>query len=150
MVSVKALANTILKRAFTESIDVTPMKLQKIMYFICRDYVQQTKGKRLISEDFLAWDYGPVLRSVYDEFKSYGSKPINKFSRDMAGHVFVVNEDADTQAAQSICKMWDKCKWLDGIALSEKTHKKGTAWWKAYTNNEPCLKDEDIENDFIF
>lgn len=149
MVSVKALANTILRLAFTETIEVTPMKLQKIMYFICRDYVQST-GKRLISEDFLAWDYGPVLKSAYDEFKSYGAKPIDKFAKDVAGHVLVVNETADPAAAQSIHKMWEKCKMLDGISLSKKTHKEGTAWWKAYMRGSTCLDDGDIQNDTIF
>ena len=55
MISPQVLANTILKKAFEEDIPVTPMKLQKLVYFICREYMQNNDGEDLISEDFLAW-----------------------------------------------------------------------------------------------
>lgn len=149
MVSARALANTVLSRAFAEGKPVTPMKLQKILYFICRDYVQRY-GRRLVSEDFLAWDYGPVLRSVYDDFKSYGSRRIDRFARSADGKAYVVNADAEPEVMAAVDDMWEQCRDYTGIELSKKTHKPGTAWYKAYTAGSACLNDEDIANDRIF
>ena len=37
------VANNLLNLAFKEKSPVTPMKLQKLLYFIYRDYLQKTK-----------------------------------------------------------------------------------------------------------
>lgn len=70
MVSVQAFANTVLKKSFEELIQVSPMKLQKLLYFIYADYLKKTK-EPLLSEKFQVWQYGPVLSSAYYEFKSW-------------------------------------------------------------------------------
>ena len=72
------LSNNILFRAKKDHIPVTPMKLQKLLYYVCVKYVQDT-GTTPIAEPFLVWKYGPVAPSVYAEFKSYGSKPIKSY-----------------------------------------------------------------------
>jgi Uncharacterized phage-associated protein len=49
---------------------LTPLKLQKILYFAQGwNYVWQKKP--LFSESFAAWQYGPVNRTVYQYFKAY-------------------------------------------------------------------------------
>ena len=78
------LCNNILVRGKEENISITPMKLQKLMYFVCRDYVQAT-GESPIAEPFEVWKYGPVLPSVYGEFRTFGSKPITEFAKDAMG-----------------------------------------------------------------
>lgn len=47
---------------------VTPLKLQKILYFCHADFLVRT-GYPLVAEEFEAWRYGPVLPSVYQAFK---------------------------------------------------------------------------------
>lgn len=145
MITVQALANTVLKKAFEESINITPMKLQKLLYFIYRDYLQNTNNP-LFKEDFLVWKYGPVLSSVYYEFNSFGANPINRFARDAKGKVFWAN-NSDKQLTKSINTVWNKYKGLSGIELSQITHKPGSAWYKAYQQRNTTLKDEDIKND---
>ena len=75
MVSALNVGNSILQRGFKENIDITPMKLQKLIYLVYKRYYQET-GKALFSERFEVWKYGPVLTSVYDEFKKYKSNAI--------------------------------------------------------------------------
>ena len=49
------------------------LQLQKILFMADMNFVGQGKG-RLIDEDFEAWDYGPVLPSLYRECKPFGAK----------------------------------------------------------------------------
>lgn len=65
------VANSILRRAFSTGENVTPMKLQKLLFFVTCLYQRYT-GRRLLTESFQPWQYGPVCRSVYDEFKGFG------------------------------------------------------------------------------
>jgi len=54
---------------------VTNLKLQKVLYFIEAYSLAVTK-KSLFSDPIEAWEYGPVIPTVYHEFKSHGSDPI--------------------------------------------------------------------------
>lgn len=140
MISVISLANTIIKLAKKENINLSPMKLQKILYYIYKEYLTRY-GTPLFSDRFEAWRYGPVIRSVYDEFKHYGADSIQEFAKDTAGKIYVItlNENANF-----ILDVWNKYKYFTGIDLSFKTHQRGTAWDKAVNRQDSLLKDEDI------
>ena len=148
MVSAIALANTILKRAFQEKISVTPMKLQKLIYFVYRKFLQDY-GKPILSDNFLVWQYGPVLQSVYDEFKSFRANIITRFAKDANNNVYVVNESLNKELSSVITDVWDKYKQYSGIYLSELTHRQGTAWRKARERNDEILLLEDIKNEIV-
>lgn len=142
MVSALNVGNNILKRGFSENIDITPMKLQKLIYLVYKKYYQDTK-KVLFSEPFEVWKYGPVVRSVYDEFKHYGANAIKKYAEEDDGSVLIVNENrSDFRLALDY--VWDKYKFFDGIRLSEMTHQKDTAWWKAAKEDKAYLSNKDI------
>lgn len=66
----------------TSKINCTHLKLQKLLYFFYTDYIRKHKVKPF-SEDFLAWDYGPVVREVYDAYKSYGRSNIHSKEDDI-------------------------------------------------------------------
>lgn len=53
------------------------MKLQKLLYFLQGEIVKKT-GKRLIREDFYAWQLGPVIPEVYNIFSMYSSATLPK------------------------------------------------------------------------
>jgi uncharacterized phage-associated protein len=72
------LSNNFLMRSFEQGIPITPMKLQKMLYFLYRDYLQETETA-LFGERFMAWQYGPVLDSVYQEFETYRSNAIKQY-----------------------------------------------------------------------
>lgn len=148
MISVQALCNTILKKSFDENIPVSPMKLQKLIYFIYRDYLQRTNTP-LFTEEFQTWQYGPVLRSVYDEFKTFRANPIMRFAKTANDEVYIINEAADDNLCASINNVWGKYKYGDGISLSKITHLEGSAWRKAYESQRLTLDDEDIRDDHV-
>lgn len=144
MVTAVVVANTIILRAFQENVEISPMKLQKLIYFLYKNYLKMT-NERLFSELFEAWQYGPVLISVYDEFKSFGSRPIDRFARDSIGDVYTVSNIEPFR--QCFEDTWNTYKNYDAWTLSMMTHKDGTAWKKATTTQKYYLADEDIKNE---
>jgi len=56
---------------------LSPMKLQKMCYYVQGIYMAGYQGKILFTEDFEAWTYGPVIRDLYSEYKGYGWKTID-------------------------------------------------------------------------
>ena len=47
-------------------------------YFANGILLAHTNGKqRLVNEKFQAWEFGPVVPSIYHEFKQFGAGPIN-------------------------------------------------------------------------
>ena len=145
MITALNVGNNVLSRGFTENIDITPMKLQKIIYFIYRDYLQVT-GRELFEEKFETWKYGPVLRSGYDYYKNYGSNAIRKLAVEDDGKtIYIVNEEGSPVFRKIIDSVWGTYKNYDGIYLSSLTHKSGSAWNKAIDRNSDILLDEDIK-----
>lgn len=78
-VDAKGLANLILDWADSAKIPVSPMKLQKLVYYCHADFLLSTGGP-LIAQEFEAWEYGPVVPSLFQEFKDCGAGPILKRS----------------------------------------------------------------------
>ncbi|MED4267348.1 Panacea domain-containing protein [Priestia megaterium] len=71
MVTALDVANLI-----TSRIKCTHLQLQKLVYFFYCKYVQKYKSKPF-TEQFVAWQYGPVVKEVYEEFKGYGRNEID-------------------------------------------------------------------------
>jgi uncharacterized phage-associated protein len=123
------------------------MKLQKMLYFLYRDYLKQTKDP-LFTERFSAWKYGPVLESVYYTFKDYGSQGITNYG-GYPGPVYSVKEETDRTLKELLDNLWNKCRPYNGIYLSQLTHKPECAWYKAWTNKQMFLQDEEIMADSV-
>lgn len=149
MLRTQTIANTILMLSFEEGIPVTPMKLQKIVYCVYKKALQDT-GEKLFSEPFEAWKYGPVLPSIYYEFSSFQSSPINKFARSANGEVEIVDLSYSSPVATTISYIWNKYKHFSGVELSKFTHYPETAWTKAVNNNSHILEDSDIKDEREF
>ena len=70
MITALDVANTFLARAKKEKIDISPMKLQKLIYILYKNYLKETK-KKLFSDKFEVWKYGPVISEVYQALTGY-------------------------------------------------------------------------------
>ena len=66
---------------FEQIQEITPLALQKILYFIQGIYMVLF-GEPLYKEDCMAWVHGPVYEEVYDLFKDFKYNPIedNRFA----------------------------------------------------------------------
>src|SRR5947209_3400405 len=73
----KAIANYFLDLAEAEAKSLTPMKLQKLVYYAHGWHLALT-GRPLLDEEIQAWSFGPVIRSLYNEFREFGAEPITR------------------------------------------------------------------------
>lgn len=140
------LCNNILQRGKQDGISITSMKLQKLMYYVCRDYVIET-GDMPISEQFEVWQYGPVLPSVYGEFRAFGAKPITEYAKDASGRSYKVDESESPILSRIIDVVWAKYKKMTGPQLSEMTHQPGSGWYTAFMEAHEKITLEDMKND---
>lgn len=150
--SAKAVANYFIALAKKRGEKLTPMKLQKLVYFAHGWHLALTEHP-LIDEKVEAWQYGPVIPSLYHEFKSYGKGSISEPATDLDDSLnFVVPElpvdsPADLYAKALIEKVFDVYGKYSGIQLSNLTHIKGSPWEQTWQPNLP--KGTDIDESII-
>lgn len=128
------IANHILFLAHQDNNQLTPMQLLKIVY-IAHGWHLGYHGKPLIKEEAEAWQYGPVVPSVYHQFKPYGKKEIRSQGNEYE------HENMDLTEA-----VYHEYKQYSGGQLSTITHEKGSPWETVY---DISIKDQSIPNDFI-
>ena len=78
-----AVANAFIEMGLRgELSQLTPMKLQKLLFYTQSWHLFYNDGQPLFNDDFERWPYGPVIPSIYHELKTYRYKTItNKISR---------------------------------------------------------------------
>lgn len=138
------VANNFLHRAFTQNVPVTPMKLQRLVYFLYKEYYKRT-GELMFSEQFQTWSTGPVLPSLYAKFSCYGTEKIRNYARDSKGKVWSVTETRIFK--ESIDKVWTLYANHSGVTLSQLFMSENTAWCKAVMNKQQYLNLENIKNE---
>ena len=139
-----AVANSILKRFFDDGKAITPLKLQKLLYFVYKKYLYDTRTS-LLTEHLEAWPRGPVSPVVYQAFKHYGSSPIDDYAK-INNKINMINSD--------YIPFWSAVEYvyhnygdLDAITLVNITHEQDTAWDKAYNGKDGrnlYISDEDV------
>ena len=119
---------------FKAAEEVTPLALQKMLYFIQGIHMVLC-GAELFIEDCEAWAHGPVFRDVYDVFKSFKYNPIDDTRFAMFQNRF--NELSDN-VQRVINLVVESFGMYSGKTLERITH--GEAPWKDARAN--CLPDE--------
>ncbi|MEN8265367.1 MAG: type II toxin-antitoxin system antitoxin SocA domain-containing protein [Nitrospirota bacterium] len=95
----------------------TPMKLQKLCYY-AQGYAL-AEGEELFSDEFQAWQHGPVIFDLYTKYKKYQWRQISDeiMEFDYARYDFI----------KDIVSAYGR---FDGAALSTMTHRE-TPWVSA-------------------
>src|SRR4051794_31282897 len=75
--SAAAVANYFIDLAAQESKTLTPMKVQKLVYYAHGWHLAIT-GEPLIDEQVEAWRWGPVIHSLYSCLAEHGNQAIRK------------------------------------------------------------------------
>ena len=63
------IAKYIFTYADSKDYSITNLRLQKLLYFVYKEYLKQT-GQYLFKDIFYAWEFGPVIHTVYKEFEN--------------------------------------------------------------------------------
>ena len=118
--------------------DVTNLKLQKMLYIAHLFFLGRHKMP-LVDEDFEAWDYGPVLPSLYHNLKFFGSDNI----MDVFPRAYV---DKSTEEYEIIKETAKHLADFTSGQLVNITHHKDGAWARHY---KPRIKKIKIPNESI-
>lgn len=104
--------------------NVTNLELQKMLYIAHLFFLGRT-GQELVDEEFEAWDYGPVLPSLYREVKFFGS--------DTIMDVFQTNTaNEDSIEFQTLKEMAKHLSSFTAGQLVNITHHRDSAWAHHY------------------
>lgn len=130
-----AVANAFVERAEQGCIpNLTPMKLQKLLYFAQAWHLKGTGGLPVLDDNFARWQYGPVIPAIYHEFKAYGDRPITGKATTLSanGDGFAVNIPIipanDHSAWGLVDAIINRYGAIDAPVLSNMTHLPGSAW----------------------
>lgn len=124
------VAKYFLNRANNEGDLITNLKLQKLLYFTQAWYLVNF-DQPLFDEEIKAWQWGPVVESVYHQFKKFRHTPIiyknkekieEKFSEDDIGflnefYVVFINYSANDLLQMS----HNDLPWQEAVKSSSQT-----------------------------
>ena len=146
------VANFFLGESVKDGVKLDQLKLIKISY-IAYGWVLAVLDEKLFSEEIEAWKYGPVIPSLYHEFKKFGYDTIKGKSvrmdvtDDFEVHVSVPEIPTSDERTRGILDIvWDVYKNYTGTALIRKTHQADSPWTAVY---EPNVHDIVIPDDLI-
>lgn len=148
------VANFFLERAAQENMPITQMKLMKLVY-IGYGWVYAILDEKLFEESIQAWQHGPVIKSVYNEFKHHGSNAITSHAVEFDLETLTMStpkiSKKDSDILVILEKVWEVYKHFSASALREKTHEQGTPWKNVFQHDihNIDIKNEEIKSHFV-
>lgn len=147
MYDARSAARSIIERASALQIDITNLKLQKLLY-IAHGTMLAVFGKPLVDSTFSAWKYGPVMEPLYHDLKVFGSDSIKSGDFYIQKWDPIPKKDAD--AHEVIDAVLGHFGNRTGASLIEWSHDKDGPWHAVYEDNTKGIEiaDEAIEKYF--
>lgn len=144
----RAVANFVLDQTDAEGVAVSPLALQKIVYF-CHVWALVDLERPLIRHSFEAWEHGPVLQYLYREFKCAASDPIHFRARrlnPLTGFSETVPYEFDPAIFELLGRVIGFYSRLTPSVLVELTHAQGSPWHKVWYHGGNINPGMKIEN----
>lgn len=138
MADARIVANRLIELAALDGSELTPMQLIKLVY-IAHGWTLGLTGRPLIDQRVEAWQYGPVIRDVYNGVRHFGRSAVKT-------PLFAPPGTLSAAEHHLIDQVYKLYKGMDGIALSNITHMPNTPWAQMYT---PGSFGTPIPNDLI-
>ena len=115
---------------------VSNLQLQKILFFAQCDYMRLHEGAPLFTDDFEAWQYGPVVPSVYSTYSIFGGSPISKAAKYRSFNIFLGSSEGviplSGEEKASVERTVLKCIEMPPWDLVRLSHEKDGAWDSVY------------------
>ena len=126
MADARTVANRFLTLAQERGDTLTPMQLLKLTY-IANGWMLGLYGRTLFDDPVEAWQYGPVIPSVYSAVRHYRGQAITELLPVQPNA-----EPLDDNEEDLISQVYQIYGGLSGIQLSRMTHAPGTPWEQVY------------------
>lgn len=129
------------------SIDVSNLKLQKLLYFVYANYLIKY-NKKLFDENFKAFQYGPAIPFIYRKYKKFGKDIIRiKYLSKAMATSKILQADDGIQILNAIDDVVKRFGHKSANELVAITHKSGSPWHK--TKKDKKITDECIIQNHI-
>ncbi|MGR5464942.1 Panacea domain-containing protein [Photobacterium damselae] len=115
------VASCVLRLAQNQGKQLTNLQLQKLVYASHGFSLAQLK-RPLIIDDVYAWMYGPVIPSVYFQYKQYGSGVIS----------YITQVSLDSESESLIDGVVSLLGHIPGPQLITMTHQHGGPWCQVW------------------
>lgn len=133
------IANLFLSLAENAGDTVTPMQLQKLVY-LAHGWNLGLYGTPLIRDEVQAWQYGPVIPSLYQKTREFRSNPVKG---PLSGADDRLLTPRDRDIVQQVYRIYGR---RSGPELSRLTHEPGSPWDATY---QPGRFGLVISNDLV-
>ena len=148
-----AVANTLIERSKMTGVPLTPLKLQKVMYFLTSEYAKETGGDNLMLDNFQAWAYGPVVPAIYQKFKSFRANPITGYATDSQGYILKVTVAENPAFERTLNRVWDATSSKTPTQLVAISQADGSAWsqtWNDEAGDGDPIPFKAVKNDSTY
>lgn len=133
-----AIAKRFLTLAQSENMSLSNMKLQKLVFF-SQVVALKMYNTPIHNNVSLAWDFGPVVRELYDFIHKFSSKDRKEFSlndADIADAFKDVETVVDDNVLGITRAVWNRFKDWTAFQLSDLTHRPGSPWATVYARTQ--------------
>jgi uncharacterized phage-associated protein len=123
---------------------ISHLKLQKLVYYaqgVCLSIL----GRNLFEEPIIAWEHGPVVNVVYDEYRKNGRNYIT-LSSTAETDAIITRIEQDGEISRILNVVYDNFAIYTAWQLREMTHEINSPWY--VTKRDKGLNSV-IENDII-
>lgn len=130
------------------SCKITHLKLQKLLYYVYAEFLVRF-GKKLFNEPIVAYDYGPVVESVFHNCKGSARSVINLDSDMIITSISRLYALSDSQEIDTVIKdvllRYGHCS---AESLVDRTHTKNGPWDLVYEKGQNNIITDELINSF--
>jgi uncharacterized phage-associated protein len=142
MYDVRDVANFTLNYADERGVKLTNLSLQKLLYFV-HGWFYAIYEEPLIKNKFEAWQYGPVQRVIYDQFKSFKDDAIQgvraTYIDPQTGEGIVREPEIDPEHADVIRGVLEKYAKYTAGQLVQESHVEDGPWEYVWQQAEESI-----------
>ena len=144
-----AIANEFIRRTKQCSGTITHMQVQKLVY-LSHGFNLALNDSPLVDDPVEAWEFGPVIRKLYDALKRYGSGQITRVIYWGEDTPLTVQPHAEALVSLSnaeaavVQNTWDIYGQVPAFKLSSLTHQDDTPWRATYVEGRNAIISNDI------
>jgi uncharacterized phage-associated protein len=153
----RTVANFLLDIADSRGVPLTQVAVLKLLYFAHGWYLAYL-NQPLILQDFEAWQFGPVVKVVRDEFAKWGRAPINSRAtvlNVLTGERYLATSQLGLHDAAFVQRIFEAYHIYDAWQLSGLTHEANSPWDRIWNSLSPFgrmalrITNEEIRAHFI-
>lgn len=136
------VANALMELAARDGRLLTHLQLQKLVYFAHGLSLGLT-GRRLVSNNFHAWEHGPVAPQLYNKLKAFDDAPVTRPLEDPLPEV-----PLDAEARAVIERTYAAYGAMNGWQLTAISHLAGSPWAQTDEREKYGLIPDDLTEQY--